>query len=129
MPRIEIDPTIDDSIVIVIGDIELKVKDDFSLRDQEAFTEIEQNLMDSQIPKKQLMLLFGLTERQIEEIAKKIPYKFLKKALTEAYMELNNANFMEKKTQELKSLKSLPLSPDSSAMSKSKESSQTMKKE
>jgi len=117
MPKIEIDLT-PDPIVVEIGDVTLTVKEGFTLEDQRLFTEIEKDFSDSEIPRKQLMLLFGLSEKEITDISKKIPYRYLKQALTEAWTEVNYANFMEKKTQGLKLSKSSKPSPDSSTLSK-----------
>jgi hypothetical protein len=129
MPRIEIDPTINDPIIIAIGDIELKVKDDFMIEDQRKFTEIEKNFDNPNITKEQSMLLFGLTEKEFDEIAKKLNFRMIKNALMEGYAAVSGYADMEKKTQEQKSLRSLSHSPDSSITTKSSESKPTMKKE
>jgi len=119
MPRIQIDPTIEDPIEIVIGDIVLKVKEKFMIKDQRDFTKAEMDVMDLDIPKKQAMIIFDLSEEQFDKIAEKIPYKYIRYAILEAWSNVNGSNFMEKKTQELRSSKSSPPTPDSSTTTKS----------
>ena len=131
MPRIEIDinKAKDDPIVIAMGKWELRVKPDFSIKDQKLFHEIERDITDPEIPKKQLMLLFGLDEKQFDEISSAIPYQLLKEATMEAWSQVNGVAFMEKKTQELKSSKSTAPFPVYSPSETSSESKKTTAKE
>lgn len=131
MPLIEIDinKVKDDPIIIKLGEIELKVKPNFTIKDQKAFHEIEMDVTDTEIPKKQLMLLFDLDEKQFEEIAATIPFQILKEATMEAWSQVNGVAFMEKKTQELKSSKPSPPFPVYSPSETSKELKKTTAKE
>jgi len=130
MPKIEIDinKTKDDPIIIGLGDIELRVKPDFNIKDQRLFHEIERDFTDPDVPKKQLMLLFGLNEKEFEALSH-IPYQLLKEATMEAWSQVNGVAFAEKKTQELKSSKSSQPFPVYSPSEKSSESKTTTKKE
>jgi hypothetical protein len=131
MPLIEIDinKVKDDPIIIKLGEFELKVKPNFTIKDQKMFHEIERDIADPEIPKKQLMLLFDLDEKQFEELAEAVPYQLLKEATMEAWSQVNGVAFMEKKTQELKSSKSSQPFPVYSPSETSKESKKTTVKE
>jgi hypothetical protein len=131
MPLIEIDinKVKDDPIIIKLGEFELKVKSNFTIKDQQLFHEIERDIADPEIPKKQLMLLFDLGEEQFKKLAEAIPYQLLKEATMEAWSQVNGVAFMEKKTQELKSSKSSSPFPVYSPSETSKESKKTTTKE
>ena len=131
MPKIEIDinkPKTDPTI-IVLGEFELTVKPDFMVRDQKKFYELERDVMDPDVPKKQAMLLFDLGEKEFDKMAEKIPYQAIKEATMEGWSAVNSVNWAEKKTQELKLSKSSPPSPVYSPTEKSKESKATTETE